>query len=352
MPLPVPRPNVGLRPGQIAFWRAPAERVHPTARGRQFWSMDGRRWVELDPEGVNLQMALRNTAPFTWDMVSAAPDEVVQFEQVHTLRWAAQDLRFETELANNAQPRWGRIADPEWGDIDIFHPVVIVVHGHHNRVGDFLREARGHRLVFRPGRIHDDLAFRDELPRRRNEVENPRRAGHRASHTLIDEAAAYFVQLHADTTAAMERIAEAQAVLAGGAYARVSAAHNRARELLLEHLNEQQRQTYETSGYFDVTVPSGRTYRIRSGVVGNVSLLDANGLGVVHYCAHARGAGSVLPEPDVHLGQMLVLLADEAAFLAKANAAIVDSGMVGGWVPPELIEQRIAEVDRQLAARS
>lgn len=75
----------------------------------------------------------------------------------------------------------------------------------------------------------------------------------------------------------------------------------------------------EKNGWFDVRVPSSdgssRTYRIRRGVAGNVSLLGPDGRAVKSFCAHPDG----VPSPDVMLSQKLMLETNEDMFLRIAN---------------------------------
>jgi hypothetical protein len=63
---------------------------------------------------------------------------------------------------------------------------------------------------------------------------------------------------------------------------------------------------------------TGRVYRIRRGVAGNVDrLAEVGDAAEVTYCAHPPG----LPAEDVNLAQLLLLATDEDAFLRVANAS-------------------------------
>lgn len=92
----------------------------------------------------------------------------------------------------------------------------------------------------------------------------------------------------------------------------------RATALLLAHLDDTQRQTYQAAGYFDVRTDDGqRTYRLSQGTIHNVALLDpVRERPQRTYCAHPAAD---LPVPDVLLAQKLALEADEAGFLRVAN---------------------------------
>jgi len=92
---------------------------------------------------------------------------------------------------------------------------------------------------------------------------------------------------------------------------------DRARELLLSHLTDEQRRTFENNGWF--VVEGGRTggrYRIRQGYAGNVDVLDGD-LVSHKLCAHADPVA--VPWPDQMLAQKLMLEIDEDDFLAIAN---------------------------------
>lgn len=96
-------------------------------------------------------------------------------------------------------------------------------------------------------------------------------------------------------------------------------AERRAEGLLRSWLTEKQTADLEKNGWFDVRVPSSdgssRTYRIRRGVAGNVSLLGPDGRAVKSFCAHPDG----VPSPDVMLSQKLMLETNEDMFLRIAN---------------------------------
>jgi hypothetical protein len=95
------------------------------------------------------------------------------------------------------------------------------------------------------------------------------------------------------------------------------AAHARARLLLGEFLDEEQKAELEVHGRFHVTGSRGRRYCIRAqGQMGNVDLLASNGEVQATLCAHPRDN---LPEGDAWLMQMIELRHDEEHFLRTAN---------------------------------
>jgi len=99
---------------------------------------------------------------------------------------------------------------------------------------------------------------------------------------------------------------------------RRAAATDRARELLLEHLTPQQRETYVKNGWF--VVEGGRTktkYRIRGGtLVANIDVLDKRDRSMHRLCGHAQ---SHIPMGDQLLSQKIMLELAEDDFLRIAN---------------------------------
>jgi hypothetical protein len=100
-------------------------------------------------------------------------------------------------------------------------------------------------------------------------------------------------------------------------------AQERARELLLSHLNPDQRHTFENKQWFIVEGgKSKKRYRIRANasMVMNIDLLEmCNGKERViqQLCAHLHLDAA--PLPDHYLSQKLMLEGDEDAFLRIAN---------------------------------
>ena len=102
-----------------------------------------------------------------------------------------------------------------------------------------------------------------------------------------------------------------------------AAAHRRAMELLLAHLTEKQRETYEKSKWFVVEGgKSGKRYRIRDtgSPAGNIDELADNDNEKVVYrlCAHAPYSFEV-PMGDQLLAQKLMLEWAEEDMLKIAN---------------------------------
>lgn len=96
-------------------------------------------------------------------------------------------------------------------------------------------------------------------------------------------------------------------------------ARDRSRELLLEHLSEQQRETFLQHGWFIVEGgQSRRKYRINGQSYQiNVSALNDNDRVTHRLCAHAPH--SAVPHYDHILAQKVMLELAEDDFLARAN---------------------------------
>lgn len=95
-------------------------------------------------------------------------------------------------------------------------------------------------------------------------------------------------------------------------------ASDRAQELLLSLLSDEQAATYREHGWFEVRGSSGRRWRIRNrGQSGNVDLMPEIGEErEMSLCAHPSVR---LPDADAHLAQMLALVTDDEAFERTAN---------------------------------
>jgi hypothetical protein len=95
-------------------------------------------------------------------------------------------------------------------------------------------------------------------------------------------------------------------------------ASERATELLLSLLSEEQAATYREHGWFEVRGSSGRRWRVRNrGQSGNVDLMpEAGEEREATYCAHPPGG---LPDADAHVAQMLALVTDDTTFERTAN---------------------------------
>lgn len=101
------------------------------------------------------------------------------------------------------------------------------------------------------------------------------------------------------------------------------AARVRARLLLGEFLDDEQKAELEHHGRFFVTGSRGRRYCIRAeGQSGNVDLLKPDGSVQARLCCHPRwvpGENDMLPEGDAWLVQMIEIRHDEDHFLRTAN---------------------------------
>lgn len=89
----------------------------------------------------------------------------------------------------------------------------------------------------------------------------------------------------------------------------------KAKKLLIEHLSTAQRDEYEKTGSFVVTV-EGTRYRIDTGRSGNVKEYDQAGKLIYSYCIHPR---EDVPDEDTMLAQKLLLETDTPAFKRIAN---------------------------------
>lgn len=97
------------------------------------------------------------------------------------------------------------------------------------------------------------------------------------------------------------------------------AAKERARKLLLTHLEDEQREELEQAGYFHVHTRDGeRTYQLRPGF--NPMRVKGEDGRRVSYCIHPSG---VFPSDDTALALKLLLETDEERFLAIANATVL-----------------------------
>lgn len=98
-----------------------------------------------------------------------------------------------------------------------------------------------------------------------------------------------------------------------------AAAKAKAEQLLLEHLDENQKEEYRNVRAFKVVSADGqRVYKIREGWAGNVDLVSPEGKVLKRYCIHPDIA---CPVQDNMLAQKLLLETDEQAFIRIANAS-------------------------------
>ncbi len=94
------------------------------------------------------------------------------------------------------------------------------------------------------------------------------------------------------------------------------AAEQRAKKLLLQNLNLEQKLAYNREKKFQVKAPSGKLYEIRHGWAGNVDELNPQGKPINRFCIHPR---MQVPIPDSLLAQKLLLETDEEQFRKTAN---------------------------------
>jgi hypothetical protein len=94
------------------------------------------------------------------------------------------------------------------------------------------------------------------------------------------------------------------------------AAKERARELLLSFLTEEQRAEFAVNKNFIVEAASGTRYRITYGRIANIQVLE---LGHVKHRLCVHPANEDIPVEDVMLSQLLHLRADEAELVLRAN---------------------------------
>lgn len=104
------------------------------------------------------------------------------------------------------------------------------------------------------------------------------------------------------------------------AKARITRAKNKARTLLLMHLDIRQTLDFEKYGYFFVLGSEGNLYQIRTGRSHNVRLMDPLLMKPIYtLCAHPTLA---VPDCDTMLAQKLWIEHDEPAFIQIANRGI------------------------------
>lgn len=118
------------------------------------------------------------------------------------------------------------------------------------------------------------------------------------------------------------RAAEARRVQAAAERER-AVAEERATQLLVSVLSEEQRRDFAAYGHFFVDAPSGRRYRIDKGRSGNVKVVDKAGQWSESLCIHQQ---DYVPVPDTMLMQKLLIETAEAEFRAVANITRRDGG--------------------------
>ena len=104
-----------------------------------------------------------------------------------------------------------------------------------------------------------------------------------------------------------------------------NAAFLRAEQLLRQYLNREQRREWLQDKQFHVQV-GDRRYRIKSGRIGNVELVNRDGVVLERYCCHPV---EMVPTGDCVLAQMLMLMYQEDEFLRLANVQYTAPGFEG-----------------------
>lgn len=90
------------------------------------------------------------------------------------------------------------------------------------------------------------------------------------------------------------------------------------RALLLSHLDDGQRATFEAGETFVVTGSAGSRYCVHLGRQHNIWSINEDNRHVRNYCIHVRDA---VPDEDNVLAQTLLLESNEAEFLRVANVS-------------------------------
>lgn len=102
---------------------------------------------------------------------------------------------------------------------------------------------------------------------------------------------------------------------------RWGAAQRKARRLLRHLLTPEQRMQLRRLRYFYATTPEGTTYRLdpRRGYAERVERHGRRWFAKRSYCLHDEVDDGKMPPADVTTAHLLLLMADEATFLATAN---------------------------------
>ena len=93
-------------------------------------------------------------------------------------------------------------------------------------------------------------------------------------------------------------------------------ADRRAEELLVAHLDKEQRKQYRTEKKFKVVGGDGALFEIGSAWSSNVREMTPDGKHIARFCIHPRES---VPIPDLLLAQKLMLETDPAEFRKIAN---------------------------------
>ncbi len=82
-------------------------------------------------------------------------------------------------------------------------------------------------------------------------------------------------------------------------------AEEKALQLLLENLTENQAEIFKVTGAIPIESPSGRKYKINKGASRNIEEIDEKGIRKAHLCFHP--CDYAIPVHDVMLAQKLML---------------------------------------------
>jgi hypothetical protein len=144
-------------------------------------------------------------------------------------------------------------------------------------------------------------------------VENQQRLAHMHAHHRIDPPTMY----PGGNMTATEVMARQRRTVWPDSYSYDdTAAHERAKALLLASLSPSQRVDYTNSRSFRVDGSAGGKFRINYGRTMNVDMLNWRGARHCRYCFLPQGG---LVEEDVMLAQKIALETNEKAALAIAN---------------------------------
>lgn len=100
-------------------------------------------------------------------------------------------------------------------------------------------------------------------------------------------------------------------------HAEYEKALQKANDLLMTFLNDEQRKTYQREQFFDLTSQSGKRFRITYGYSLNVYKLNKWGEYEICYCVVPDGEN--IPIPDQMLAQKLMLEHQEKEFIRVSN---------------------------------
>lgn len=109
-------------------------------------------------------------------------------------------------------------------------------------------------------------------------------------------------------------------------HSRQHAAKERARELLLSFLNEEQRKSFEANGTFRVVSNKGNIFEITSRRMHNIYVLDLQGRRVHEWCVTLQYED--VPLCDVLLAQKMALEFDEDDLKKHSNITELSTGQM------------------------